>query len=188
MLCKPCEAYKEWYIYIFLKQAIGTLEMIKATLCICSRVGLISPLSLPFCFFLFPVKPVTSQSFWKSSEQSWQFFSCTICLLWWCPLSRAYHELYLTSLEVFSAIIAPALEAVQQHLSALWAKIAAYLHYIYSYKKFLIIKFPSVLSECDARITHLASHGLHYKGTAQCLSDCTSPVHNHGAAFWIPPF
>lgn len=161
--------------------------MIKATLCICSRVGLISLLSLPFCFFLFPVKPVTSQSFWKSSEQSWQFsfcFSCTICLLWWCPLSRTYHELYLTSLEVFSQChncsssggcpAAPVCTVSQN--SSIFAL------YIYS------LKFPSVLSECDARITHLASHGLHYKGTAQCLSDCASPVHNHGAAFWIPPF
>lgn len=105
MLCKPGEADK--MRFIFLKQAIGTLEMIKATLCICSRVGLISLLSLPFCFFLFPVKPVTSQSFWKSSDVTvmavfFLLLLCTICLLWWSPLSRAYHELYLTSLEVFS--------------------------------------------------------------------------------------
>lgn len=136
-------------------------------------LGLVS-FSAFFC--LFPVKPVQLTALKKSraiTVMAVFLFASLMCKLSpeyklrWGPECRAGHGVCLPDPYwrcSVRAINAPTLETVQQHSSALWAKITTYLHFILF--KNLCLSCRSVMPELP--IWPLEALIIN-KGTAQCL-------------------
>lgn len=139
---------------------------------ICIKAGLFLCLFVLF-FFLSPVKPVQLTVLKKLYNKSWQFsfllLLCASCLLStkhlrWGPECRGCHDSDLFLLAVVG--LCHKRSNTGDHPAARVCTVSQNNNIValYIFKKSL-----PVPSECDARITHLASHGLDYKGTAQCL-------------------